>query len=804
MIRLTLNAHSSDPEIYLFNQSTILLGSDPTLTDLLLQGPDIQSIHLKILKQNGFPIISNDANDPFVSVNGHPFGKKLLNSGDIILVHQTTILFENFNTSNSIRHNGSEESASLLQNKIKKNEGDVPLEGEHSSIELKPHSSFPLSFEQEVEVLKDEEFQKESYGTYINGLESSQEKPKSTQPSSNAEQFRRENKQSASLKDDYLRELEDDNQQKNIGPFGRLKEHSHFYLAWKSILIFIFCLIAISCLIGTIIYFSVSDKSEAQETKASQGVADLAMALTHAQLNHLRPHNQNWSDVEFLKTNLQTILPESFSYASQIDAQGQFNSCPYCLRIYTNSDLSHFLLIAQPAPNLLYWLIPQSIIVVDSHLMELRTLKDVRSLNRMLANHDPLEGPNGKEILSLIKQGELIRLSDLAVDSSNPEFAPPTNLAWSHPGAENFIYNAPRFFRLGQNIVDKAISLSTSKSSSKEVGELKQNVENFAKLNHLILYSVQDKKLAQLTRQNLMLFAPSDKLLFGYLLFNAQGKIYQTYLLEDEEESKEAPIEINHEQEELIAYQPVLEVDDKEELKNQNSSLDLNHPIFIQLHSLVSARENELKPLISTLTSLINQELITPRGQFQVEYQKLSFSYLMANSKHKKILKESLDGLFIQYENIPIEQFISYIRELNLEQLILQKEQTISVIEENYQQNMVALFTQIKNTKSLTELNNIIHMAINWLNFEYIKDSKELIKYYNLLRNQILDQLERWLLTKKILLILKPGDKTTLQNILNQERLIKADEREFFLSEFEEFFLFSKKKCTLNSISVIW
>ncbi len=147
------------------------------------------------------------------------------------------------------------------------------------------------------------------------------------------------------------------------------------------------------------------------------------MALVHAQLNHLKPHNHNWFDVDFLKNNLKAILPDSSSYASQIDAQGQFNCCPYTLRTYTNCDLSHFLLIAQPGPNLLNWLIPQSLIIVDSSLMELRVLKDAKSLNRLLANSDPLDGMSGKEITSLIKQGSLIRLTTLASESGHLDFA---------------------------------------------------------------------------------------------------------------------------------------------------------------------------------------------------------------------------------------------------------------------------------------------------------------------------------------------------------------------------------------------
>lgn len=792
MIRLTLNAQS-DPEIHLFNKSTILLGAESAHVDLILPGSDIQPIHLKIIDQKGFPILINYANDPFVSVNGHPFGKKLLNSGDIIVVHQTTILFENL-TSPVVSENDTvkeEALVALLENKIKKQEETIPPISLLSSPDTSLYfPSFSLPFEQEVEVLRDEELQKSSLETYLKDLESKQEAPKHSIPSPPSDQTQMERKKPPSLKDDYLRDLDDDNQNRGMSPFGHLAEPSHLYQAWKWILLFIFSLFAVAGVIGTIIYFSASDKSEAQETKAAQGVADIAMALTHAQLSHLKPHNQNWSDVDFLKINLQAILPDTSSYAAKIDAQGQFHCCPYSLRIYTNSDLSHFLLIAQPAPSLLYWLIPQSIIVVDSHLMELRTLKDVRSLNRLLANTDPLEGLSGKEITNLVKQGGLIRLSSLASDSGHLDFAPPKNLAWVRPGAENFIYNAPRYYRLGQSILQKAISLSTSKGSSQEVSTLKQDVESFNWLNHFILYSDQGRKSALLARQGLLIFAPSDKLLFGYLLFNAQGKIHQVHLLKDDEEWKESIVNLVKEKEgDIIAFQSSSETGGKEDLNKKNadqSIVDYNHPIYIQLQALFTARENELKPLIAALFTLVNQELQMPRSQFQIEFQNLSHSYLMANMKHKKALKEGLDTLYHQYEDMPIHQFLTFMKELHLELLIQQDDQVLTIVDENCQQNIENLLTQIENSKSLAELDNFIHIASTWLSFDYIKDPQELMKYQNLLRNQLLEQLEKCLLSQKKHFLLKSEDRKILQDILNQERLIKPEERDFFLEEFDE------------------
>lgn len=762
MIRLTLNPQS-DPVSRLFHQSSIVVGSDSSLADFFVPKKEDLSIHLKLAEHQGAYFLFNEANDPFVSINGRPFGKKQLNTGDLILVHETPILFENLHSSSSEKHLECVSQPCSLPS-------------------LKEEHAFSLSFEEEVKPLQEGEFDEKDVEHYLHAIEEKKENPMPQPLKPPALK---------SLKDAYLKDLEDEIDHTH-SPKSEKIEHGQFFQAWKWILFFIFSILLISGIAGTIVYFSLSDKTEAQETKAAQGVADLAMALTYAKLNHLKPPNQNWSNVEFLRSNLQALLPDSPSYASQIDSQGQFNCCPFTLRVYTSSDLSDFLLIAQPAPNLFYWLIPQSIIIVDSHLMELRTIKDIRGLNRLLANPEPLEGLNGKEITHLIKQGGLIPLSALAADSGNPDFNPPKNLAWILPGAENLLYNAPRYFRLGQNVVQKANQLSSTKGSSQDVAILKQEVEKLSSLNHIILYTDQGLKSAEVTRKSVTMFAPSDHLTFGYILFNARGKIHQAHLLkEEEEEQNDGSLALSKQDNDktMIAYQPEAQTIQNTLSKPiENPNLDRNHPIYIQLRSLVVARENELKPLVAALFNLVNQELVTPRGQFQVEYQNLSHTYLMTNAKHKKALREALDALYKQYENIPIHQFFSYIRDLHLDHLIQQNDDTLTTIDENCQQNMETLLAHIENSQSIAELNNIVHIASSWINFDYIKDPNELVKYQNLFRNQLLEQLERCVLTQKGSILIKEEDKEVLQDILNHERLIKPEERDFFLQEFEEKF----------------
>lgn len=792
MIRLTINPKTT-PEIHLFNKPTVIIGSEKSPeADIALSGMDLRSTHLKIIEQNHLFILINVVNDPFITINGHPFGKKLLNDGDVISIHHHECVFENLD-------NLTANQSSLSPKKKKSSERSKNL-AEKKLVSGNQQDSTPsllnlsLPFEKEVDSFQEGEWHLSDANHYLKE-EIVEQKTKEAQPVSLPPSLpSNEKKETGSLKDDYLRDLDDDNHAVSIGL--QPTEQNHLYHAWKWIIFFIFSVLTIAGIIGTVVYLTVSDNTEAQEVKVAQGMSDIAMALTHAQLHHLKPNNQNWSDIDFIKANLQAILSQTHSYASEIDLQGQFTCCPYSLRIYTSSDLSHFLLIAQPAPSFLHWLIPKSVILVDSMDMELRSIKDLRSLNRLLANPDPLDGSNGKEIQGLVKQGYLIRLSSLAYNEREADFAPPKPLTWAKPGAENFIYNAPRYYRLGQAFIQKATALSTSKGSSQEVAELRSEMDYFSHLNHLIFYAEQGKKSALLAKQAIMTFCPSDKVLFGYLSFNNQGKIYQAHLLKDEDEINDTSlvaIANIKKEEEVFGISPIPQ-NTKEQLEKDQALLeeankvDINHPIYIQLNALAHARETDLRPTVQALTTLLNQETQFPTLLFEENFQELSQQYLSLDAKHKEKIKEVLSNLYYQYEDMSIADFLTFAKQAKFDQLIQRDTSSLVLADNNDEQNLDSLLNRIEKAKTLLELDNLMHMTCAWLNFDHVKNSEELISYHNLLRNEILSKLERFLLSYQEHLPvdqLNSEDKEALKHVLNHERMIHSDEREFFLEEID-------------------
>jgi hypothetical protein len=188
---------------------------------------------------------------------------------------------------------------------------------------------------------------------------------------------------------------------------------------------------------------------------------------------------------------------------------------------------------------------------------------------------------------------------------------------------------------------------------------------------------------------------------------------------------------------------------------------------------------------------LIDRELHHPSRQFQSEFQTLSHVYLMTDARHRQLLKETLEALYHQYEDMPVHEFVAFVKQVHLEHLIIPEDKSIKIVDDNCIQNLETLLTQIENSNSLTELDNLIHIYNSWLTFDYVKDPEELIKYQNLLRNSLLSQLEKQLLSQSQNVNFKENDKETLRKILSHERLIKTEEKDFFLDEFEQ--LFSKQ-----------
>lgn len=523
MIKMTINPQA-EPKTFCFNQDIIIIGEgSPESVDICFPSEGLHQNHIKIIYKDNTYWVINQANDPFVTLNGHPFGKKMLQMKDLLQIRNHIMVIEEI----SFNHH-YEPIAEPVQNI------PVPLPNpvDHPpppSIGKLSHSINPLI--------------EEAYN-----LEEQNRPLHSSKPRSKA------------------------------------KSHS---LKKKIIKFTVLACLATALVLGvafTELYFRAAGKSSKEEMKAASILADYAMALAFAKTVHAGSQNSNWIDPQFIKNYLTELLPPSSSPSGTIDAHGQFSSCPYMLRYYMNRDFTRFLLIAQPAPRFMQWFLPQKTLLVDSNLMELRKTDDLRTLNRLLSDAAPLEGDLGDEMTKAVLQTDSIPLDAIAEATKKKEFSPPTALKYMKPGAENLIYNAPRYHQFASPFIKKAINAG----GERELSILQNEMNALTPFHDLIFYTKDGLKNALTASQALYKIKNTPSFFTAYLILSKQGTIQGSHLvinndmeIEEDNPVQEEPIKPSSkppEVEEILAS--VL----KE--KGENAQ-ELINPIFQNLSAIL-------------------------------------------------------------------------------------------------------------------------------------------------------------------------------------------------------------------------
>jgi hypothetical protein len=197
------------------------------------------------------------------------------------------------------------------------------------------------------------------------------------------------------------------------------------------------------------------------------------------------------------------------------------------LRVYTSNDLSHFLLLAQPEPNLWQWLISRETVLLDSATMQLHRLTDLRALNRLLANTKPLEGSNALEISHLVSQAPLIRLATLATETGHREFFPPKGLQKLSPGGDTRIYNAPRYYLFSQRLtaaIGAHLRDETMEGAEERSAELRKQVVEFDKLPQFVFFTTEEEPLLGATYRQIEGWVPDQQALLAQVMLDGDGK----------------------------------------------------------------------------------------------------------------------------------------------------------------------------------------------------------------------------------------------------------------------------------------
>lgn len=632
MIKLTEYIDGNEKS-HLFNLSSLVIGNgEEGIAHLCF--PGLKAEHLRIYREGLHLYIVNLANDPFATLNGYAFRKRKISSGDIIKLKHLELLVQDVQiTSERVK----EEPPINIEEELQK------LDPPHHPLDEDEKEADEETIHPPAYILKEK-----SKGDF------------------------RSMKLKSSLKDEG---------------HDLFKEKKHFYspktVPFRHLKIALCLFLGLAILLTVILgeaYLRLAEKSDAEELKAAESLSDIAMALTYAQMYHIHPQKHNWSDPQFIQNNLLATLPSSYQEGHEshvkLSPQGVLNDSAYLVRIYTSNDLSHFLLVAHPSPSLLQWLVPKNTILIDSYSMELRKISDLKHLNRLLANLNTLDGINAKEISTLVKKGEIIPLSFLARTVNKPEFAPPRAINFLKPGAENLIYNAPRYYQFSNAILQKAHDFSSSSTSSHEHEMLHSEMEVLKKLPNLILYTTE-RENAQEAFAGLRALSPDTKFLLVHLKIDSSGAIRSSEILlptaeEEVKIAKPNPVQtvptirfpitpaFTDILPEAVGTPPVEEIAAEEPLQEhiREEHLSEKPHLQIRIQTIEKEREQHLKPYIAQVENTLKQYL---KSEEDEDFR--HFSHALKIYEEEKIVqneftKDKLFDLGFEYEDAsPVDFF---------------------------------------------------------------------------------------------------------------------------------------------------
>jgi len=527
MIKLIF-IHTDPPHEYLFQQPRIIIGSEGDCADLIVREEGLATVHVTIEEKKCQFFIINNANDPFVSLNGLPFGKHLLFHGDCIQIRHHSLRFEavigSDESSLTLAAEGQEESSLKMPL-------DANTEQQQLSARECEKCGLAIPTEDRAEQLLMEE-----HLPLVEALTAPQTDANYTEIE---ELFRQVDslEELTSPQEEQRAELESPEAQEekegSLQPIRMVAQISNRLCRWIVAAVLLLTVL-LALFFSDKFYADLKKQVQFEEISAAEGAADIAMALAYAQMHQIQPQNHNWSDPSFLYGNLASILPPSFHDSMTWKTSSEENKNTYALRIYTSDDLTRFLVIIQPKPSVMQWLAPRAAIAIDSHEMVLRKTTDFRGLNRLLLQPDLFHRDKSHYIGELLQQCEIISVEYLAQTSEeHGQYLPPKALGLICPGAEKKIYNAPRYYLFSNALMEKLSALFA-------LGELEVSVDTFSfqreaeqlsPLPDMVFYSaygIQDAYQMQELLHHLNL---KEQIFTAYLRFNAQGRLLGSHLL---------------------------------------------------------------------------------------------------------------------------------------------------------------------------------------------------------------------------------------------------------------------------------
>jgi len=839
MLKLTVNPQQETSAVHTFDKTEVTIGQQTSgNADLLLPNDNLAAEHVSIqTNDDGFTVV-NLAKDPQVTVNSASFDTTDISPGDILTIGEINILFDvqieepeekseegldDFDVEaeleklDSILHDEDREGLDTISDDLGAMDLDALFEevmgtdaesARKAELAKKTQEQKPSAPVKETvvteEVTEEAVTETASVGQpeedtshedivleFRNEDEEELETPFSKLPkiietvNEEEDSFDDDDDDSFSL-DDYEDDVEDYEQYNDTfsqteGTGTKTKSASRLV----TVLVVILAMTSILTL-GT--YFTISSQNKKQEVKAAQGLADIAMALTHAHFAQPNPKGADWTDAEFVSEfvdeNLSATLSSKYRAHSHVDTNGHLSRCPYTLGIHVDPGTLNFLLVAHPMPSLLQWLIPKNAIFIDSKSMQLHKTRNF-SLFKRLPNRGASYSTNysAADLTKLRRSGKTISLKSLSSGARFEEgFIPPKTLTAVCPRALTRIYNAPRYYRFGKMLFEAASRISPH-ATRDDIAVLTQCVSMFSRYPELVLYSYRGRDAAIHAHQALEEHSHDASFFVGFLDFNAEnGLITNSHLLTEQEiataTSEESPSA-------AVAASPI----------QSKLSDELDDYIFTRLLELAHERRQALEAISAEILELVQRNNETQLLNFKQRQQQLWSTYDSVDLEQQENVRQAIAEMHQEVcdgeDAMSSNDFIALVKAAALVAYLPDSIKATSGSDNASPApyRIEYLFKQIATARGLLELDELVQEAGSLATAETEPNSGDLLTLQNELRSKVLDKVGELLLSpaaqERDKSSFVPENRIILSRILSNAGIGEFEEREFFLGEFD-------------------
>jgi len=755
MIVLTVH-YRNEKKRYLFNQEKVVVSTSPkTAADLFLEEVSF-SMRFSIEKDGNSYEIHNIDNDPFISLNGRPFYKKQLFPSDMIDVDTLKVDFsleENSLPEFFAKKTAQEESVKVLD------EQEV-----YEKIKLPEAEGILNSDQEKVPPLKKEKKPNPFSQTAVNAQK--QAKKPYTVP-----------------------------------------------VTLRIILSSALLLLMLSSAVAFGIYRHYEEKSSMEAKNAARGIADIGLALVYAQLHHIQPPQQNWSDPNFLNRGINGIISPFHAQLHHVDIRGKLLLSNYFLRIYTGKDLNRFLVIAQPEPSIKQWLFSESSIVLDSDTMMIRKLSDLRALNRLLVNPDSLTELSGERISEILYTGDIVPLTSLSDEKNANGFAVPEELTSVAPQAAYYVYNAPRYSKVGEALLtDASLVASSQKKDPSSLKKLSERIEQLSNFPYAVLYTTYGKEQAEEGQKALKELFPEKTFLIGFTRYDYQKQSTKSALLTPPHEEEVAlntslsPVE-EGEKEPINADfpSPPEELEKQAPLFEENASEKTVDPLYLEIQKLSQKREVQLKDAGAPLIALLQRHQSEQILNFEKQFSNLSQNYFKRLQEIEASLRKDLANLRMQNQEVLAADLLKSLEALGLSEIMKEKSFEPEKIEETSAPLPIVkipfeeLLANIDSAKTIEELWSVVNLCSKTYALCNFCDIDQIIRSQRTIRQHVISKITSFLQDEKNHLPLEElseSNKKRIEEIIKKAWVYDPAERRYYLNEFDEL----KKELSLESI----